>query len=84
MRLLKTDDFARNLGYADDLAKSLIKLQEQNLSTLDADWMYSNYHYTHPLLIERLRAIGWANKKLSTEEEKPDTAVPVKVSGRKL
>lgn len=82
---MNTDAFAKDLGYADDLAKSLVKLQEQNLSTLDADWMYSNYHYTHPLLIERLRAIGWTNAKITIEEEKKlDSDVPVKASDREL
>jgi STE24 endopeptidase len=26
---------------------------------MDADWIYSAYHYSHPILTERLRAIGW-------------------------
>lgn len=55
----QADNFAQGLGYSDDLAKSLIKLQVQNLSTMDADWLYSSYHYTHPILAERLGAIGW-------------------------
>jgi STE24 endopeptidase len=53
----EADAFAVKLGYADDLSKSLIKLQVQNLATMDADWLYSCYHYTHPILPERLRAL---------------------------
>jgi STE24 endopeptidase len=53
------DAFSHSLGYAQSLASSLIKLQIQNLSSMDADWMYSSYHYSHPILTERLKAVGW-------------------------
>ncbi|KAF3942074.1 hypothetical protein ABW19_dt0203251 [Dactylella cylindrospora] len=59
----QADAFATKLGYSDLLAKSLIKLQVQNLSTMDADWMYSSYHYTHPILTERLGALGWKGEE---------------------
>ena len=29
---------------------------------MDADWMYSSYHYSHPILTERLKAIGWVSE----------------------
>lgn len=45
------------------MASSLIKLQVQNLSSMDADWMYSSYHYSHPILTERLKALGWTSEK---------------------
>ncbi|KAK9459470.1 peptidase family M48-domain-containing protein [Lipomyces oligophaga] len=61
----EADAFAVNLKYRDDLANSLIKLHIQNLSTMDADWLYSSYHYSHPILPERLRAIGWKAEKKS-------------------
>lgn len=57
------DEFAVNLGYSKELAKSLIKLQVQNLSTMDADWLYASYHYSHPILPERLGALGWSTSK---------------------
>ncbi|KAF8430021.1 peptidase family M48-domain-containing protein [Tirmania nivea] len=60
----EADEFAVNLGYSTELAKSLIKLQVQNLATMDADWMYSSYHYTHPILPERLAALGWKGEKV--------------------
>ncbi|EGX50261.1 hypothetical protein TWF173_003832 [Orbilia oligospora] len=59
----QADAFALNLGFGDMLASSLIKLQVQNLSTMDADWMYSSYHYTHPILTERLGALGWKGQQ---------------------
>lgn len=55
----QADEFAQKLGYQKELASSLIKLQIQNLSTMDADWMYASYHFSHPILSERLGALGW-------------------------
>jgi STE24 endopeptidase len=80
------DEFAVKLGYQKELAKSLIKLQVQNLSTMDADWLYASYHYSHPILPERLGALGW-----STSGKEPagnrkvvevDNDKPVKASGK--
>lgn len=80
------DEFAVKLGYQRELAKSLIKLQIQNLSTMDADWLYASYHYSHPILPERLGALGWSTsgkepagngKVVEVDDEKP-----VKASGR--
>ncbi|KAK5132470.1 hypothetical protein LTR08_009081 [Meristemomyces frigidus] len=59
----EADTFSQNLGYAPELAASLIKLQIQNLSSMDADWMYSAYHYSHPILTERLKAVGWTSER---------------------
>ncbi|KAK4043479.1 ribosomal protein L34-like protein [Parachaetomium inaequale] len=55
----QADAFADNLGYNTELARSLIKLQIQNLSTMDADWMFASYHFSHPILSERLKALNW-------------------------
>ncbi|KAK5173622.1 zinc metalloprotease [Saxophila tyrrhenica] len=63
----EADAFSNRLGYSAELASSLIKLQVQNLSSMDADYLYSSYHYSHPILTERLKAIGWkGDKKVST------------------
>ncbi|KAK3684977.1 peptidase family M48-domain-containing protein [Podospora appendiculata] len=71
----QADAFALNLGYKSDLAKSLIKLQIQNLSTMDADWMFANYHYSHPILSERLKALDWQpTQKVETKEAEKATA----------
>ncbi|KAI9704122.1 MAG: hypothetical protein M1836_006983 [Candelina mexicana] len=68
----EADNFAINLGYSTELARSLIKLQIQNLSTMDADWLYASYHFSHPILPERLGALGWHQEKKGElkEEEK--------------
>ena len=58
----QADKFGKDLGYAEKLAQSLIKLQIQNLSAMDADWMYSAYTYSHPILTERLGALGWKSE----------------------
>nr|POE63387.1 caax prenyl protease 1 [Quercus suber] len=52
----EADAFSFKLGYAAELASSLIKLQ-------DADWAYSSYHFSHPILTERLKAVGWTSEK---------------------
>lgn len=72
----QADAFAQGLGYSEDLARSLIKLQIQNLSTMDADWMFANYHFSHPILTERLKALRWqpTAKVESKEEAKADVA----------
>ncbi|KAK7205994.1 putative CAAX prenyl protease 1 [Myxozyma melibiosi] len=59
----QADAFAVELNYSKELANALIKLHIQNLSTMDADWLYSSYHYSHPILPERLSALGWTSEK---------------------
>ena len=83
LQLTITDSFAVNLGYSTQLAKSLIKLQVQNLSTMDADWLYASYHFSHPILTERLGALGWKPSEKSNEKEK-DSDKAVKASDREL
>lgn len=55
----QADAFANKLGYNNQLSRSLIKLQIQNLSTMDADWIFASYHFSHPILSERLKALNW-------------------------
>lgn len=59
----EADEFAAKLNYKDELAEALIKLQVSNLSTMDPDTWFSAYHHSHPVLTERLRAIGFKGKK---------------------
>jgi STE24 endopeptidase len=61
----------------------LIKLQIQNLSTMDADWMYATYHFSHPILPERLGALGWHSDK-KTEEKRAEEKDAAKATGREL
>ncbi|KAK4162785.1 peptidase family M48-domain-containing protein [Cladorrhinum sp. PSN259] len=78
----QADAFADGLGYNAQLASSLIKLQIQNLSTMDADWAFASYHFSHPILSERLKALNWQpTKKVDVkadekvEEKNEDVAV---------
>lgn len=41
----------------DRLARALVTLHVENLSTVWVDWLYSAYHHSHPTLTERLRAL---------------------------
>jgi len=66
---LSIDNFAMNLGYRAELGASLIKLQIKNLSAMDADWIYSSLHYSHPHLVERLSAINWTRKLVEENED---------------
>lgn len=77
------DEFAVKLGYPKELAKSLIRLQIQNLSTMDADWMYASYHFSHPILPERLGALGWYREQKGTEKQL-DSEKPARASDREL
>ncbi|KAB8070494.1 peptidase family M48-domain-containing protein [Aspergillus leporis] len=79
----EADAFAVKLGYSEQLASSLLKLQIQNLSTMDADWMYASYHYSHPILSERLKALGWKGGKV-TNYKAEDSDKPVKAADREL
>jgi STE24 endopeptidase len=82
----QADDFAKGLGFKTELARSLIKLQIQNLSTMDADWMYASYHFSHPILSERLGALGWFGdeKAIVEPKENGEKKVPAQASGREL
>lgn len=80
----QADEFAVKLGYSKDLASSLIKLQIQNLSTMNADWMYASYHFSHPILPERLGALGYYGGEKKGDAKKMDDEKPVKASDREL
>ena len=78
----QADAFARGLGMRLELAASLLKLHIQNLSSMDADWMYANYHFSHPHLSERLKALDWkGDERVTDGAEKKDEGV-AKVTGR--
>jgi STE24 endopeptidase len=78
------DAFAVKLGYARELGASLIKLQITNLSSMDADWFYSSFHHSHPILTERLKAMGWSGDKKVMEEKSKDEEKAAKAADREL
>lgn len=79
----EADNFAKELGYETELATGLIKLHKQNLSSMDADWMYATYHFSHPHLSERLKALGWkSDRAVVTDEKKADKEGIATTTGR--
>jgi STE24 endopeptidase len=62
----------------------LIKLQIQNLSSMDADWFYSSFHHSHPILTERLKAMSWTSDSKVAESKAADESKPVKAADREL
>ncbi|KAI9834838.1 MAG: hypothetical protein M1819_002746 [Sarea resinae] len=80
----QADEFAVKLGYSTELARSLIKLQIQNLSTMDADWMYASYHFSHPILPERLGALGWHGDKSGDAKKPVESEKAIRAADREL
>jgi STE24 endopeptidase len=58
----QADRFAKSLKKAEYLKSSLIKLHKDNLSFPVTDWLYSTCHYSHPPIIERLKALDEKDK----------------------
>lgn len=53
----EADAFAKKMKKASDLKSSLIKLNKDNLGFPVVDWLYSTWNYSHPPLLERLKAM---------------------------
>ena len=56
----QADAFAKKHGYSKELQSALKKLFTDNLSVMNPDWMYVAWHYSHPPLVQRIKAL---NKK---------------------
>ena len=54
---------AAECGYAGDLRAGLIRIHKENKSAMNIDRVYSTLHYSHPPLLERIRAIDAAGGK---------------------
>ncbi|KAM9905112.1 hypothetical protein OXX69_007304 [Metschnikowia pulcherrima] len=59
----EADEYAKSQGYTEDLAVSLIRLATKNLGSLNTDWLYSAYNHSHPILADRLSALGYVSKE---------------------
>lgn len=53
----QADAFAKELGFAKDLCKALIKLHVDNLGFPVYDWMYSAWNHSHPTLLQRMERL---------------------------
>ena len=51
---------------------------------MDADWIYASYHFSHPILPERLGALGWMGSDKKADEKSMDEKNPSVASGREL
>ena len=60
----QADGFAVSMKHAPHLTEALKILDKENKSDFVVDPLYSQYHYSHPPLGERLKAIHAAAKKL--------------------
>eukprot|EP00344_Euplotes_crassus_P012657 CAMPEP_0196999184 /NCGR_PEP_ID=MMETSP1380-20130617/4415_1 /TAXON_ID=5936 /ORGANISM="Euplotes crassus, Strain CT5" /LENGTH=332 /DNA_ID=CAMNT_0042416017 /DNA_START=215 /DNA_END=1213 /DNA_ORIENTATION=+ len=64
----QADRFANDLGYKKELMKGLIRLHIKNKANLNPDPLYATYHFSHPELVERLRALGDFHDIITSEE----------------
>ncbi|MBL8303623.1 MAG: M48 family metallopeptidase, partial [Ideonella sp.] len=53
----QADAYACSQASGEDLARALLKLHEDNASTLTPDPLYARFHYSHPPAVERLAAL---------------------------
>jgi STE24 endopeptidase len=53
----EADAFAAREASGDALASALVKLHQDNASTLTPDPVYAGFHYSHPPAAERLAAL---------------------------
>ena len=53
----EADAYARTHADGRDLAAALLKLHEDNASTLTPDPVYARFYYSHPPAVERLAAL---------------------------
>ena len=56
----EADAYACQQASGGDLASALLKLHEDNASTLTPDPVYVRFYYSHPPASERLAALAWA------------------------
>ena len=54
----QADAYACAQSSGNDLANALVKLYQDNASTLTPDPLYVRFHYSHPPASERLAAMG--------------------------
>jgi STE24 endopeptidase len=61
----QADAYARNNANAADLVRALLKLYEDNASTLTPDPLYVRFYYSHPPASARIAALGLADADLA-------------------
>jgi STE24 endopeptidase len=61
----QADDYARRNASATDLVRALLKLYEDNASTLTPDPVYVSFYYSHPPASARIAALGLGEANLA-------------------
>ena len=61
----QADAYARSNANAADLVRALLKLYEDNASTLTPDPVYVRFYYSHPPASARIAALGLADANLA-------------------
>jgi len=61
----QADAYARSNANAADLVRALLKLYEDNASTLTPDPVYVRFYYSHPPASSRIAALGLADVPLA-------------------
>mmetsp|Transcript_22262 Transcript_22262/g.64154 ORF Transcript_22262/g.64154 Transcript_22262/m.64154 type:complete len:231 (+) Transcript_22262:3-695(+) len=59
----QADSFAAHMGRGAALGSGLLQIHEENKGDLNPDPFYAWYHFSHPALVERLRALRAATKE---------------------
>ena len=52
------DKFSKDLGMEKGLASGLMTINAENLGNMVPDSWYSAYHFSHPPVVERVKALG--------------------------
>lgn len=53
----QADSYAAGFGLGDSLISGLKKLSVKSLSNLNPDWLYVFFNYSHPTLLQRIKAM---------------------------
>jgi len=66
----QADSFASRMGRAGPLQSGLMQIHEENKGDLNPDEWYSWYHFSHPPLVERIRALKALEATKGVEQKK--------------
>lgn len=66
------DRFSKDLGHEKGLASGLMTINMENLGNMVPDPWYSTYHFSHPPVVERIKALGVDVTKLQLNKKKSD------------
>ncbi len=60
----RADEFGSNMGGKDNLVSALIKLVDENKSFPKSHPLVVFFYYTHPPILERLKALGYSEEDI--------------------